>query len=570
MANILLVIIVVIILVLISYNFIFFGGATQVITRENTDERIELIYSETECLVPTYDAMVFVKKYRDYFNGEILKNMENIFDMDLDDVQSNSGEFVCKEIVDEMGCSLFWVPLIGQPGTPSLRKYKDLNNFVGSDDVYTVFKPTNTGIVDYPTTKGICKKARNWFELATWEDGQQGQKADIYPALLVACGCIMIMAPFLLTPEEIGETDVPIEQEVLNRMSNDDSLYYDYCINFAKCFVKQAWNININVHEKMNSVNQQISYGVICPSAHIPDRTQGYNFVRKQDAKPVFGLSEAGKVAVKLGDELMEISVSEPITLRYECYSDIDQIYLVKHIDDGLYHLAKLEVFDDTNLDRTFRIMGLFDDIYEGERLCINDEMIEENVCYATRDNIYNHIYKRILPERLAHVRPEQPSPHERRKNKSWTTYEDNCLKELIKAFGTDNWGLIEQKLKNDYNINRNRTLCSQRWDRVLNPDVKRDLWSNEEDEKLLQLVEEFGEKRWIKIANEMGDRSDVQCRRHYLMLKKQMETQPPNQTSSIAQPPIPRPATTNTSTLDISPEILALLDAKGLKVVPK
>lgn len=67
-------------------------------------------------------------------------------------------------------------------------------------------------------------------------------------------------------------------------------------------YLKQALRININIHEKMNSVNQQISYGIICHLSHIPDKTQGYDFVRKQDDKPLFELSEAGKIAVKLGD----------------------------------------------------------------------------------------------------------------------------------------------------------------------------------------------------------------------------------------------------------------------------
>lgn len=73
------------------------------------------------------------------------------------------------------------------------------------------------------------------FNIATWDDGQKGQKADIYPALLAACGCIMIMTPFLLTADQIGETDILIEQEVLNRMNNvgNDKLYFDYYINFA-------------------------------------------------------------------------------------------------------------------------------------------------------------------------------------------------------------------------------------------------------------------------------------------------------------------------------------------------
>lgn len=81
-------------MVLISINFIFFGGDIQNIKRENIDEVIELIYSPTECFVPTYDAMVFIKKYRDLFDKTMLKSMEDIFNVDLNEVHNTSGFFM--------------------------------------------------------------------------------------------------------------------------------------------------------------------------------------------------------------------------------------------------------------------------------------------------------------------------------------------------------------------------------------------------------------------------------------------------------------------------------------------
>lgn len=53
----------------------------------------------------------------------------------------------------------------------------------------------------------------------------------------------------------------------------------------------------------------------------------------------------------------MELSVSEPMTQEYIDYKAIYQVYLVKHIDDELYHLSKLEVCNQQTLDRMLRIM---------------------------------------------------------------------------------------------------------------------------------------------------------------------------------------------------------------------
>ncbi len=52
-----------------------------------------------------------------------------------------------------------------------------------------------------------------------------------------------------------------------------------------------------------------------------------------------------------------------------------------------------------------------------------------------------------------------------------------------------------------------------------VNPNIRRDKWSPEEDEQLIALVNEFGVGRWAEIARQCDGRTDQQCmgrwRRH-------------------------------------------------------
>lgn len=103
------------------------------------------------------------------------------------------------------------------------------------------------------------------------------------------------------------------------------------------------------------------------------------------------------------------------------------------------------------------------------------------------------------------------------RKNKSWTDEEDERLLAGILRNGTSKWGEIAMFVGN----NRTRAQCSQRWNRCLNPSIIKDKWRLEEDQKLLFLVEKFGDHSWAKIAQSLESRTDVQCRYRYGLLKK-------------------------------------------------
>lgn len=106
------------------------------------------------------------------------------------------------------------------------------------------------------------------------------------------------------------------------------------------------------------------------------------------------------------------------------------------------------------------------------------------------------------------------------KKSRSWYPIEDQRLLQAISIFGVDNWSSVARVM----GTNRTRSQCAQRWIRCLNPVIKRDGWSEEEDKKLMDIVSKFGEKRWMRISSEMGNRSDVQCRHRYFSIKKSME----------------------------------------------
>lgn len=107
-----------------------------------------------------------------------------------------------------------------------------------------------------------------------------------------------------------------------------------------------------------------------------------------------------------------------------------------------------------------------------------------------------------------------------RHKAKMWVKDEDNRLLGGIMKFGTENWLAVSNYVGNG----RTRSQCSQRWIRGLNPHIYKGPWSADEEKRLLDLIAEYGEKSWTKVAALLGNRCDVQCRYHYQMICKEKD----------------------------------------------
>jgi hypothetical protein len=102
-------------------------------------------------------------------------------------------------------------------------------------------------------------------------------------------------------------------------------------------------------------------------------------------------------------------------------------------------------------------------------------------------------------------------------KPRPWTNEEDRKLRDAVEIHGRENWLAVSRHVGG----NRSRAQCAQRWVRGLDPAVSKSKWTDEEDRRLIDLVKEYGERKWAAIAAHMGSRCDVQCRYRYKRLAK-------------------------------------------------
>mmetsp|Transcript_26429 Transcript_26429/g.36372 ORF Transcript_26429/g.36372 Transcript_26429/m.36372 type:complete len:108 (-) Transcript_26429:1869-2192(-) len=93
-------------------------------------------------------------------------------------------------------------------------------------------------------------------------------------------------------------------------------------------------------------------------------------------------------------------------------------------------------------------------------------------------------------------------------RGKKWTADEDAKLMEGIEKYGEKSWKHIADMVGT-----RDQIRCVQRWKRVLMPGVIKGRWSDVEDRLLLCLVSEGKYSNWGKISAQMMGRTSKQCR---------------------------------------------------------
>lgn len=104
-----------------------------------------------------------------------------------------------------------------------------------------------------------------------------------------------------------------------------------------------------------------------------------------------------------------------------------------------------------------------------------------------------------------------QPSDKRRASMGKWTYEEDEILRVSVEANDAKSWKTIALSLPG-----RTDVQCLHRWQKVLKPGLIKGPWTEEEDDKVLQLVEKYGQKKWSTIAKELGGRLGKQCRERW------------------------------------------------------
>ena len=99
-----------------------------------------------------------------------------------------------------------------------------------------------------------------------------------------------------------------------------------------------------------------------------------------------------------------------------------------------------------------------------------------------------------------------------------WSIHEDDMLRVAVVQNKEQNWRDIARSLKSSVpGSSRTYKQCFHRWDRVLQPGLKKGRWTRDEDEKIRKFVEEYGTKEWVLIAKHLEGRVGKQVRERWL-----------------------------------------------------
>ena len=110
----------------------------------------------------------------------------------------------------------------------------------------------------------------------------------------------------------------------------------------------------------------------------------------------------------------------------------------------------------------------------------------------------------------LAPTRTRQKTVFPSRGTK-WTQQEDDLLIVLVRENPKVNWNDIAPQFPG-----KTAQQISERWSKVVNPDLIKGSWTRQEDELIIEFVRQYGTKNWTKLASLLPGRIGKQCRERW------------------------------------------------------
>jgi hypothetical protein len=117
----------------------------------------------------------------------------------------------------------------------------------------------------------------------------------------------------------------------------------------------------------------------------------------------------------------------------------------------------------------------------------------------------------KISKSKKATAPMRRTGPVRRSKKGGWSEDEDEMLRKAVQMHNGKNWKKIAEMLQN-----RSSVQCLHRWQKVLNPNLVKGPWSKQEDETIVRLVATYGAENWSMIASHLPGRIGKQCRERW------------------------------------------------------
>lgn len=134
------------------------------------------------------------------------------------------------------------------------------------------------------------------------------------------------------------------------------------------------------------------------------------------------------------------------------------------------------------------------------------------------KDIIQYSYHNKILGEKMMFVADtfNFPANSEASQRSRFTKDEDEKLRQLVSFHDPPNWNEISKHMKN-----RTARQCRERYANYLRPNLINGPWTQEEDDLLKELYEQYGPK-WSFISQSFKSRSSVNIKNHHSSLISQ------------------------------------------------